>query len=61
MKNSTPEVLVGAPKGAQCFISGQYLKIGRHNKIFAHRNGEWVLTNGITVEKIQRELMRLEL
>jgi hypothetical protein len=49
-----------APAGAHCFIKGQYFKVGRFNRVFAHRGGEWVLTTGMTVEQIGREIIKQE-
>ena len=46
------------PLGAHCFISGQFYKVGRFNRVFVHRNGEWVFTNGMTLEKLTREIHR---
>jgi len=50
-----------APKGAHCFFNGQYCKIGRSNKVFVHRNGEWVFTGGITVDDIARYIIKQDL
>lgn len=44
------------PKDAHCFISGQYFKVGKFNRVFAYRNGEWVFTNSMTLEKLSREI-----
>jgi len=49
------------PEGAHCFFNGQHYKVGRFNRVFVHRNGEWVFTNGMTLEKLSREIHRLAL
>jgi len=49
------------PEGAHCFLDGQFYKIGRFNRVFVYRNGEWVFTNGMTLEKLSREIHRLAL
>ena len=49
------------PADAHCFFNGQHYKIGRFNRVFVHRNGEWVFTNGMTLEKLSREIHRLAL
>ena len=46
------------PEGARCFYMGQYCKIGRNNKVFVYRNGEWVFTNGVTVDQVVKEVNR---
>ena len=46
------------PLGAHCFIKGQFYKVGRFNRVFAHRNGEWVFTSGMTVLQIEREICK---
>ena len=49
------------PLGSHCLINGQFCKVGRFNRVFVHRNGEWVFTNGITVDQIGREIHRQEI
>jgi len=44
------------PEGAHCFLDGQFYKIGRFNRVFVYRNGEWVFTDGVTIEKLIREI-----
>jgi len=44
------------PEGANCFIDGQYFKVGKFSRIFVHRNGEWVFTNGMTFKRLIREI-----
>lgn len=48
------------PLGAHCFINGQFFKVGRFNRVFVHRNGEWTFTNGMTVDQIGREIHKQE-
>ena len=48
------------PMGAHCFINGQFFKVGRFNRVFVHRSGEWVFTNGMTVDQIGREIIKQE-
>ena len=52
---------VERPAGAHCFLNGQHYKVGRFNRVFVHRNGEWVFTNGITVDQIGREIQKQEI
>jgi len=44
------------PEGAHCFFSGQFYKIGKYNRVFVHRNGEWVFTTGMTLERLSHEI-----
>ncbi len=44
------------PEGAHCFIDGQHFKVGRFSRVFVYRNDEWVFTNGMTLEKLSREI-----
>jgi len=44
------------PEGAHCFLDGQFYKIGRFNRVFVYRNSEWVFTDGVTIEKLIREI-----
>jgi len=44
------------PEGAHCFLDGQLYKIGRFNRVFVYRNSEWVFTDGVTIEKLIREI-----
>lgn len=60
MKAQTRIVKSEPPKDAHCFISGQYFKVGRFNRVFAYRNGEWVFTNSMTVDRIGREIHKQE-
>ena len=49
------------PDGAHCFINGQFFKVGRFNRVFVYRNGEWVFTKGMTVDRIGREIQKQEI
>ena len=54
MKSNDPQ----KPLGAHCLFNGQLYKIGRFNRVFVHRNGEWVFTNGVTMERLVKEIQR---
>jgi len=44
------------PDGWQCYILGQYYKVGRFNKPYVYHSSGWVLTRSITVKTIQRHI-----
>ncbi len=56
MKNEKLDPLPAPPPDYDCFLSGQYLKIGRFNRIFVFRLGEWVITHGISLEAVHRSI-----
>lgn len=43
------------PEGANCFIDGQHFKVGKFDRIFVHRTGEWVFTKAMTFKRLIRE------
>ena len=45
-----------APEGWCCYISGQYFKIGTHNRVMVWRHDEWVLTRGTSLKSIYKAI-----
>lgn len=50
------EITEFSPIGWQCYINGQYFKIGRFIKVYVYRNNEWVFTSGVTAEQISKKI-----
>lgn len=45
-----------APIGWTCYISGQYYKVGKFNRIFVFRFNEWISTSGVTLSEIEKHV-----
>ena len=54
MKKKKAEQLPIPPEDYACYISGQYFKIGKHNRVYVHRLGEWVVSRGMSIDKIHK-------
>ncbi len=44
------------PGDCICSISGQYFKIGRFNRVFVYRMGEWVVTRCTAIKAVHKAI-----